>query len=141
MSPVLEVRDLVKEYPVRGGLLRRETNTVKAVNGISLTLERGKTLGLVGETGCGKSTVGRCLVNLVTPTSGSVLLDGQDLSKLTAKELRAARRRIQLVFQDPYASLDPRQSISSILVEPLRLHKLAQGQENQRIVSWLSLLA
>jgi len=133
MSPVLEVRDLVKEYPVRGGLLRRETNTVKAVNGISLTLERGKTLGLVGETGCGKSTVGRCLVNLVTPTSGSVLLDGQDLSKLTAKELRAARRRIQLVFQDPYASLDPRQSISSILVEPLRLHKLAQGRENQRI--------
>jgi oligopeptide/dipeptide ABC transporter ATP-binding protein len=133
MSPVLEVRDLVKEYPVRGGLLRRETNTVKAVNGISLTLERGKTLGLVGETGCGKSTVGRCLVNLVTPTSGSVLLDGQDLSKLNAKELRAARRRIQLVFQDPYASLDPRQSISSILVEPLRLHKLAQGQENQRI--------
>jgi oligopeptide/dipeptide ABC transporter ATP-binding protein len=133
MSPVLEVRDLVKEYPVRGGLLRRETNTVKAVNGISLTLERGKTLGLVGETGCGKSTVGRCLVNLVTPTSGSVLVDGQDLSKLTAKELRAARRRIQLVFQDPYASLDPRQSISSILIEPLRLHKLAQGQENQRI--------
>lgn len=133
MSPVLEVRDLVKEYPVRGGLLRRETNTVKAVNGISLTLERGKTLGLVGETGCGKSTVGRCLVNLVTPTSGSVLLDGQDLSTLTAKELRAARRRIQLVFQDPYASLDPRQSISSILVEPLRLHKLAQGRENQRI--------
>ena len=120
MSPVLEVRDLVKEYPVRGGLLRRETNTVKAVNGISLTLERGKTLGLVGETGCGKSTVGRCLVNLVTPTSGSVLLDGQDLSKLTAKELRAARRRIQLVFQDPYASLDPRQSISSILIEPSR---------------------
>ena len=133
MSPVLEVRDLVKEYPVRGGLLRRETNTVKAVNGISLTLERGKTLGLVGETGCGKSTVGRCLVNLVTPTSGSVLLDGQDLSKLTAKELRAARRRIQLVFQDPYASLDPRQSIASRLVEPLQLHKLAQGQENQRI--------
>ena len=133
MSPVLEVRDLVKEYPVRGGLLRRETNTVKAVNGISLSLERGKTLGLVGETGCGKSTVGRCLVNLVTPTSGSVLLDGQDLSKLTAKELRAARRRIQLVFQDPYASLDPRQSIASILVEPLQLHKLAQGQENQRI--------
>jgi oligopeptide/dipeptide ABC transporter ATP-binding protein len=133
MSPVLEVRDLVKEYPVRGGLLRRETNTVKAVNGISLTLERGKTLGLVGETGCGKSTVGRCLVNLVTPTSGSVLVDGQDLSKLTAKELRAARRRIQLVFQDPYASLDPRQSIASILVEPLQLHKLAQGQENQRI--------
>jgi ABC-type oligopeptide transport system ATPase subunit len=80
MSPILEVRDLVKEYPVRGGLLRRQTNTVKAVNGISLTLERGKTLGLVGETGCGKSTVGRCLVNLVTPTSGSVLLDGQDLA-------------------------------------------------------------
>lgn len=140
MSLVLEVRDLVKEYPVRGGLLRRETNTVKAVNGISLSLERGKTLGLVGETGCGKSTVGRCLVNLVTPTSGSVLLDGQDLSKLTAKELRAARRRIQLVFQDPYASLDPRQSIASILTEPLRLHKLAQGQENQRISELIELV-
>jgi oligopeptide/dipeptide ABC transporter ATP-binding protein len=133
MSPILEVRDLVKEYPVRGGLLRRQTNTVKAVNGISLTLERGKTLGLVGETGCGKSTVGRCLVNLVAPTSGSVLLDGQDLANMTAHELRAARRRIQLIFQDPYASLDPRQSIASILVEPLRLHKLAQGHENQRI--------
>lgn len=140
MSLVLEVRDLVKEYPVRGGLLRRETNTVKAVNGISLSLERGKTLGLVGETGCGKSTVGRCLVNLVTPTSGSVLLDGQDLSKLTAKELRAARRRIQLVFQDPYASLDPRQSIVSILAEPLRLHKLAKGQENQRISELIELV-
>jgi oligopeptide/dipeptide ABC transporter ATP-binding protein len=133
MSPILEVRDLVKEYPVRGGLLRRQINTVKAVNGISLTLERGKTLGLVGETGCGKSTVGRCLVNLVTPTSGSVLLDGQDLAKMTAHELREARRRIQLIFQDPYASLDPRQSIASILVEPLRLHALAQGHENQRI--------
>jgi oligopeptide/dipeptide ABC transporter ATP-binding protein len=133
MSPILEVRDLVKEYPVRGGLLRRQINTVKAVNGISLTLERGKTLGLVGETGCGKSTVGRCLVNLVTPTSGSVLLDGQDLAKMTAHELRAARRRIQLIFQDPYASLDPRQSIASILLEPLRLHALAQGHENQRI--------
>jgi oligopeptide/dipeptide ABC transporter ATP-binding protein len=133
MTPILEVRDLVKEYPVRGGLFRRQTNTVKAVNGISLTLERGKTLGLVGETGCGKSTVGRCLVNLVPPTSGSVLLDGNDLSTMTPQELRAARRRIQLVFQDPYASLDPRQSIASILVEPLRLHKLAQGHENQRI--------
>jgi oligopeptide/dipeptide ABC transporter ATP-binding protein len=140
MSPILEVRDLVKEYPVRGGLLRRQTNTVKAVNGISLTLERGKTLGLVGETGCGKSTVGRCLVNLVTPTSGSVLLDGQDLAKMSAQELRAARRRIQLIFQDPYASLDPRQSIASILVEPLRLHELAQGHESQRISELVDLV-
>ncbi len=140
MTSVLDVRHLVKEYPVRSGVLRRVTGSVKAVNGISLTLERGRTLGLVGETGCGKSTVGRCLVGLIEPTSGSVLLDGVDVSAMSGRELRAARRRIQLVFQDPYASLDPRQSVEAIVSEPLRLHGLARGSESARAAALLDLV-
>jgi len=132
VTPVLEVRDLVKDYPVRSGFMRRVTGSVKAVNGVSFTLDRGRTLGLVGETGCGKSTVGRCLVGLVKATSGSVDLDGADITAMSAKELREARRRIQLVFQDPYASLDPRQSVESIIAEPLRLHGLYRGSEAKR---------
>ena len=140
MSALLEVRDLVKEYPVRRGLLRREIGSVKAVNGVSLTLERGRTLGLVGETGCGKSTVGRCLVRLVEPTSGAVYLDGANLTEMSGRDLRAARRRIQLVFQDPYASLDPRQSVGAIVVEPLHLHHLERGNEQARIANLLDLV-
>ncbi|MSV72309.1 MAG: ATP-binding cassette domain-containing protein, partial [Actinobacteria bacterium] len=140
MTAVLEVRDLVKEYPVRSGVLRRVTGSVKAVNGISLSLERGRTLGLVGETGCGKSTVGRCLVGLVQPTSGAVLLDGDNLSAMSSRDLRAARRRIQLVFQDPYASLDPRQSVEAIVSEPLRLHGLARHNESARAAALLDLV-
>lgn len=132
MTPVLEVQDLVKEYPVRSGFLRRRTGTIHAVNGVSFTLERGKTLGLVGETGCGKSTLGRCVVNLITPTSGTVLLDGADLHAMSKRDLRAARRRIQLVFQDPYASLDPRQTVESIVLEPLQLHGLAGRSDTKR---------
>jgi oligopeptide/dipeptide ABC transporter ATP-binding protein len=140
MTAVLEVRDLVKEFPVRTGALRRVTGSVKAVNGVSLSLERGRTLGLVGETGCGKSTVGRCLVGLAPPTSGSVLLDGQDITAMSSRELRAARRRIQLVFQDPYASLDPRQSVEAIIAEPLHLHRLARGSERARTAELLDLV-
>lgn len=140
MSALLEVRDLVKEYPVRRGLLRREIGSVKAVNGVSLTLERGRTLGLVGETGCGKSTVGRCLVRLVEPTSGAVYLDGANLTEMSGRDLRAARRRIQLVFQDPYASLDPRQSVGAIVAEPLHLHHLERGNEQARIANLLDLV-
>jgi oligopeptide/dipeptide ABC transporter ATP-binding protein len=140
MTPVLEVRDLVKEYPVRSGILRRVTGSVKAVNGISLTLERGRTLGLVGETGCGKSTLGRCLVSLVPPTAGSVLLDGRELSAMSSRELRMARRQIQLVFQDPYASLDPRQAVEAIVSEPLHLHGLARGNERRRTAELLDLV-
>ena len=140
MSPVLEVRDLVKEYPVRSGILRRQTGAIHAVNGVSFNLERGQTLGLVGETGCGKSTLGRCVVNLVTPTSGSVLLDGQDLHAMSKRDLRAARRRIQLVFQDPYASLDPRQSVESIVLEPLQLHGLAGRSDSKRASELIDLV-
>jgi len=140
VTPLLEVRDLVKEYPVRSGVLRRVTGSVKAVNGVSFTLEPGQTLGLVGETGCGKSSVGRCLVNLAEPTSGDVLLGGQCLSDMSPRELRAARRRIQLVFQDPYASLDPRQSVETIVSEPLFLHGLAKGNEAGRTAELLDLV-
>lgn len=140
MSPVLEVRDLVKEYPVRSGFFRRRTGAIHALNGVSFTLERGQTLGIVGETGCGKSTLGRCVVNLVTPTSGSVLLDGQDLHTLSKRDLRASRRRIQLVFQDPYASLDPRQTVESIVLEPLQLHGLAGGSDSKRAAELVDLV-
>jgi len=140
VTHLLEVRDLFKEYPVRSGVLRRVTGSVKAVNGVSFTLEPGQTLGLVGETGCGKSSVGRCLVNLAEPTSGDVLLGGQCLSDMSPRELRAARRRIQLVFQDPYASLDPRQSVETIVSEPLFLHGLAKGEESRRTAELLDLV-
>lgn len=140
MNPVLEVRDLVKEYPVRSGVFRNRTGTIHAVNGVSFTLERGKTLGLVGETGCGKSTLGRCVVNLTTPTSGTVLLDGIDLHAMSKRELRAARRRIQLVFQDPYASLDPRQTVESIVLEPLQVHGLTRRGDTSRAAQLLDLV-
>jgi oligopeptide/dipeptide ABC transporter ATP-binding protein len=130
---VLEVRDLVKEFHVRGGALRRRTGTVTAVNGVSFSLARGQTLGIVGETGCGKSTVGRCLVRLIEPTSGDILLDGRSMGALTPRDLRLLRRRVQLVFQDPYASLDPRQRVADATEEPLLLHHLAQGRRDERV--------
>jgi oligopeptide/dipeptide ABC transporter ATP-binding protein len=130
---VLEVRDLVKEFHVRGGALRRRTGTVTAVNGVSFSLARGQTLGIVGETGCGKSTVGRCLVRLIEPTSGDILLDGRSMGALTPRDLRLLRRRVQLVFQDPYASLDPRQRVADAIEEPLLLHHLAQGRRDERV--------
>lgn len=137
-QPLLEVRNLVKHYPIRTGILQRETARVHAVNGISLSVDRGETLGLVGESGCGKSTAAKTIPMLVRPTSGSIKLAGRSLDALSAAELRGARRDIQIVFQDPYSSLNPRMSVADIVAEPLRNYKIAHGKElNDRVAELL----
>lgn len=123
-APVLDVQDLRVHFPVREGLIReRVTGTIKAVDGVSLRLDRAETLGLVGESGCGKSTCARAVLRLVPLTSGTVRFQGQDLAGLTPRALRALRPRMQLVFQDPYASLNPRMTVFDAIAEPLRVHK------------------
>ena len=117
---VLEVRDLKKHFPVQGGLLRRHVGSVFAVDGISFEIRAGETLGLVGESGSGKSTAGKSILRLIDPTAGRVLLDGEDVTRAPAHRLRALRRQMQMVFQDPYASLNPRLSAATIVAEPLR---------------------
>jgi oligopeptide/dipeptide ABC transporter ATP-binding protein len=121
---LLEVTDLVKHYPVSGGLLGREVGVVRAVDGVSFTIHRGETLGLVGESGCGKTTTGRCILQLERPTSGSIRFEGQELTSLGLEALRPVRRRMQVIFQDPYSSLNPRMTVGQIVEEPLSVHRL-----------------
>jgi peptide/nickel transport system ATP-binding protein/oligopeptide transport system ATP-binding protein len=121
-APLLVAQDLVKDFPIRGGILGRAVGRVSAVAGVSLTVRRRETLGLVGESGCGKSTTGRLLLDLIPPTSGDVLFDGQSLTRTKGKDLAAMRRRFQIVFQDPYASLNPRMTVGATLAEPLKVH-------------------
>jgi len=129
MVPVLEVAGLKKHFPVKKGLLRRTTGYVFAVDGVSFSVGEGETLGLVGESGCGKSTVARTVLRLVEPTAGSIRLNGHDITHLGKAALRPHRRDMQIIFQDPFASLDPRMSAGAIVAEPLRVHRLHQGKE------------
>jgi peptide/nickel transport system ATP-binding protein len=135
VAPLLEVRDLVKEFPVTAGaILQRKVAAVHAVSGVSFTVTAGETFGLVGESGCGKTTIGRVVVALERPDSGSVLLNGQDISALSGGELRRQRRDLQLMFQDPYSSLDPRMRVGSIIREPLSIQRVGTRQEQQQRV-------
>ncbi|MBI4594276.1 MAG: dipeptide ABC transporter ATP-binding protein [Candidatus Rokubacteria bacterium] len=129
---LLEVRDLVKHFPVRGGVFGGQRGLVRAVDGVSFTLRRGETLGLVGESGCGKTTTGRCVLQLERPTSGQVLFEGQDLTTLGEVELRAIRRKIQVIFQDPYSSLNPRMTVGQIIAEPLGVHRIVADPTQRR---------
>jgi len=132
----LVVRDLVKNFPVRGG---RGGVVVQAVSGVSFELRPGGTLGLVGESGSGKSTVGRCVLRLLEPTSGSVEFEGVDFLKLSNRDLRRTRRRMQIVFQDPYASLDPRMPVGAIIAEPLQIHRVP-GDHDAKVRELLALV-
>lgn len=140
MSNALEVSNLVKEYPVRTGVFRKRTGTVHAISGVSLKLARGTTLGIVGESGCGKSTLGRSLVRLHDIDEGTILLDGEPIEAASGAKLREARRKIQMVFQDPYASLDPRMTIHSILSEPLEIHNLHRDNRDERVRELLEMV-
>ena len=137
-SPLLQVRGLRKFFRTdRGALLGRNPDVVKAVDDVSFEIFAGKTLGLVGESGSGKSTTGYCVIQLLRPTAGEVLFDGRDLTNLGAKELRQARRQFQIVFQDPYSSLDPRMTVSQILTEPLEAHGVGSRRDRRLRVAQL----
>ena len=136
-EPILQVRDLVARFPVRGGLLNRVTREVHAVEKVSFDLWPGETLSLVGESGCGKSTTGRALLRLVETQGGTITFDGQRIDTLAGGKLQALRRNIQFIFQDPYASLDPRQTVGDSIMEPLRVHGLLRGEAARERVAWL----
>jgi len=133
-TPLVEVRDLVKHFPVLGGILQRTVNVVQAVESVNLEIRRGETLGLVGESGCGKTTVGRLLLRLIEPTSGTIRFDGTDITHLRGSRLKPFRRRMQIIFQDPFASLDPRTPIGDSIGEGLRIHAIGTPAERREKV-------
>jgi oligopeptide transport system ATP-binding protein len=134
---LLRVENLVKHFPIFRGLMQRQVGAVRAVDGVSFNIVRGETLGLVGESGCGKSTTGRSILQLYRPTSGHVYYDGVDLVSLQGEDLRKMRRKVQMIFQDPYASLNPRMTVGEIIGEPLQVHNAASKQEMQSRVAQL----
>jgi oligopeptide transport system ATP-binding protein len=136
---LLKVKNLVKHFSVKGGILQREVDRVHAVDGVSFEIGKGETLGLVGESGCGKSTTGRCILRLIEPTSGEVWFEGKDVPKLGKEEMRALCRDMQIIFQDPFASLNPRMTVGAIIGEALLIHKLtkSQGELEDRVVELL----
>lgn len=134
-QPLLEVKNLKMYFDIKGGIFSRTIGTVKAVDDISFSVNKGEVLGLVGESGCGKSTTGRSILRLLEPTSGEVYFEGTDITKISDEEMRKLRRDMQMVFQDPYASLNPRHTIEKILSEPLIVHGIGDKQERQRKVN------
>jgi oligopeptide/dipeptide ABC transporter ATP-binding protein len=134
---VLDVTGLKKHFPIRTGFLQRAGGTVFAVDGVSFSIAKGETLGLVGESGCGKSTVGRTILRLIEPTDGSIKIDGRDITHLSKTELRPYRRQMQIIFQDPFSSLDPRMSAGDIVAEPMRVHRIARGKDVKKLVAEL----
>ena len=141
-TALLSVTDLVKRFPIKGDtLFRRTVGFVHAVEGVSFDLRKGETLGLVGESGCGKSTTGRAVLQLHKPTSGSVRFDGRELTTMSSSDLRPVRRDMQIVFQDPYASLNPRWTINEIVAEPFRIHRIGEASEiDERVRELLQLV-
>jgi oligopeptide transport system ATP-binding protein len=129
---LLDVVNLVKRFPIKGGILNREVASVRAVSDVSFQIKKGETLGLVGESGCGKSTLGRSILRLIEPTSGEVYYRGRDITKVSSEEMRRLRRQMQIIFQDPYASLNPRMTVEQILSEPLDIHGLGGSKLEKR---------
>ena len=130
-TPLLQVKNLKKYFPIRGGLFSREVARVHAVDDVSFTIQKGETLGLVGESGCGKSTTGRCILRLIEPTSGEVTFEEKNVTALDKRSLRHLRRDMQIIFQDPYASLNPRMTVGSIIGEAIVIHKLAKTRKER----------
>ena len=140
---LLSVQNLKMHFPItRGIILQRQVGSIKAVDGITFDLMRGETLGLVGESGCGKSTTGRAILQLYEPTAGEVVFEGQDLTHINSGDLRRMRRRMQMIFQDPYASLNPRMTVGSIVGEPLEVHKIggSRREQQQRVQELLEIV-
>ena len=134
---LLEIRDLKKYFPITRGVFQRHVGDIKAVDGVTFDIQQGETLGLVGESGCGKSTTGRTILQLYRPTAGEIYLDGVNLAELKGSKLQQMRKRMQMIFQDPYASLNPRMTVGSIVGEPLEIYKIAKGKEKKKRVEEL----